>query len=182
MKTAIDSLFLGAYWKARQETRADCASRLANYIREIGAIEPTLQQWFQKSSRRQNARKAADLSIDGIVTLLKTNDREFSGDPMVELGFNLSLWNGGNASISATVGAFSPYIENSVVLSFRGACPTNKNTWRRLIEEAVKAFDPDSAVVTNHDYIAAHGDGTPDQAGGWFTYVRGSSVQERAFP
>lgn len=182
MKTAVDSLFLGAYWKARKETRTECATRLSSYLRAIGSVEPTLQGWFQKASRRQAANKAADLSVEGIQGLLKTNNRDVGGDPIVELGFNLSLWSGGNVSFSATVGAFSPFIENSVVLSFRGDGPVDREMWRRLIEKAVDAFDPDTAVVTNHDYVAAHGDGAPDEARGWFTYTRGKAVVESTFP
>ena len=113
---------------------------------------------------------------------MKANDRDLTGDPVVELGFNLSLWNGGNASFSATVRAFSPYVENSVVLSFHGDCPVDREKWRRLIERAVEDFDPDAAVATNHDYIAAHGDGTPDEAGGLLTYTRGKAVVEYPFP
>jgi hypothetical protein len=158
---AVNSLFLGAYWKVRKESRMECATRLSNYLRAIGSVESLFQKWFQKASRRPDATNAADLSIEGLHALLKTNDRDVGGEPIVELGFNLSLWNGANASFSAVVGAFSPYIENSIVLSFRGDGPFEGETWRRLIEKAVEAFDPDSAVVTSDDYIASHGGGAP---------------------
>ena len=160
----------------------ECATRLSNYLRVIGLLESTFQEWNQKTSRHPDTAKAAVLSMEGIDALLKTNNRDVGGDPIVELGFNLSLWNGSNALFSATIGAYSPYIENSVVLSFRGDCPVDSETWRRLIEKAVEAFDPDSAVVTSHDYIASHGGGAPDEAGGWFTYTRGSAIVESTFP
>jgi hypothetical protein len=160
----------------------ECATRLSDYLRAISLIETSFQEWHQKAPRRRDAATTVDVSIEGIHALLKTNNRDVGGDPIVELGFNLSLWNGSNVSFSATVGAFSPYIENSVVLSFRGNRRFDSETWRRLIERAVEAFEPDSAVVTNHDYVAAHGDAAGDKAGGWFTYTRGKAVVESTLP
>lgn len=146
------------------------------------AVDPTLERWFLKAKRKKDAAVAADISAEAIEALLKTNNRDTTGEPIAELGFSLGIWNGESASLSATVGAFSPYVGNSVVLSYNGDSPSNSVVWRTLIEHAVEAFDPDAAVVTNHDYVACHGDGAPDEAGGWFLYRRGKPIVECPFP
>jgi len=177
----MKSLFLGAYWKGRGESRRQAAARISAFLCATGAIDLSLSCWFQKGSRKASAFKPAALSSQGIEPLLKSNNRDITGDAIADLGYNIGLWNGENASFSATVGATSPYIENSIVLSFQGDSPCDSSTWRKLMEQVIEAFAPDSAVVTSHEYIARHGDQSPDEAGGWFTYRRGESIREHEF-
>jgi len=124
----------------------------------------------------------ADMSPTGIEALLTTNNRDMTGQAIPELGFSLAVWNGKSASLSAALGAFSPQIGNFVLLSFHGPNPLKAAAWAQLIERAVEAFDPDSAVVTNNEFLERHGNGTPDEAGGWFVYRRGAPIAESYFP
>lgn len=178
----VKSLFLGVYWASRKESRTDCAARLARFLSAGTGVDPTLERWFLKANRKKDAIIAADITTEGVDALLKTNKKDTTGEPITELGFSLGIWNGESASLSATVGAFSPYVGNSVVLSYNGDSPASAAVWRTLIERAVEAFDPDTAVVTNHDYVASHGDGAHDEAGGWFRYRRGTPIVECEFP
>lgn len=174
----MDSSFLGAYWTGRAEDRGQCASRISAFLRAAGAAHASLGPWFRKASRKSAAFKPVDISPAGIESLLTTNNSDVSGQPILDLGFSLGIWNGDNAGFSVTIGATSPYIKNAAVLSFEGVPSFNSATWLRLIGCAVEALEPDSAVVTSHDYIARHGGGMPDQVGGWFTYKRGEPITE----
>ena len=145
----MESLFLGVYWGNREEDRDKCAEKLSEFLAVASGLFPELAQWFLKSSRKKRALKPIDFSPEAIAGALRTNNRDTDGQPILELGFNVGLWNGTSASFSATVGASSRYVGNSVLLSFDGECPADRGAWKRLIEGAVHVFDPDSAVVTD---------------------------------
>jgi hypothetical protein len=181
-ESILDSLFLGAYWPQRRETRAECAARISKFLSGIRDAGPDVQRWFLKAKRKELARTAIDVSPPDIEALLITNDRDATGEPIEELGFRLGLWNGERVAFSATVGAFNSFVHNSLVLSFQGESLSDASKWCLLIDAAIASFDPDSAVVTNQNYISRHGNGTPDKTGGWWTYKRGGDVTRHAFP
>ncbi|WP_143074042.1 Imm52 family immunity protein [Roseateles sp. YR242] len=93
--------------------------------------------------------------------LQKSNRRDVGGDDIAELGFDFTAWNGrvGETaeSVSITCGAYSPVIRNCAVLSFDVAAkkPTVE-LLERIMKAAVMAFDPDDAVVSSTDILAAH--------------------------
>jgi hypothetical protein len=174
-KEDIKSLYLGVGWKARRETREQCAKRISDFLCASAGIDGCLENWFVKGVRSESSRSKADVSPEGIGRLLKTNNRDATGEPITELGFNIGLWNGGNASFSTTIGAFSPSIENVALLRFVGPCALERAQWYQLINNAVSAFEPDSAVITSD-----HPD-WPLKDVGWFTYSRGGEVAESMF-
>jgi hypothetical protein len=175
------SLLLGAYWPSRQESREACAARMSRFLATIRNVDSSLTVWFPKANRKRLG-EAVDISPSSVCELLKSNNRDTTGEPIAELGFRAGLWNGKNASLTATLGAFSHKIENSVLLSYNGEAPCTADVWRQLIQAAIICFEPKSAVVTSPDYMERHGDGTPDETGGWFTYKRGGEVSQYAFP
>jgi hypothetical protein len=177
-----ESLFLGAYWKKRQEIRSACASRIFVFLDTIHSANDSFETWFLTGKRRKLALNRIDININNINLLLKTNNRDDTGEGISELGFHIDLWNGQNLSFRVTIGAFSEVIQNAVVLSFRGISLLDKQTWQVLIEAAIKSFDPDSAVITNQYYISRHGNGMPIEAGGLYTYIKGEKVEEHDFP
>jgi hypothetical protein len=155
--------------------------RVSKYLRAIGSKDPSLEAWLLKAQSRKEEGTRADITPGGIASVLRTNNRDTDGEVIRELGFSVSLWNGKDASFSATVGSYSPHIKNSVVLSFHQDGPSERLIWRYLFEKAIEAFDPESAVVTSHDYIVRHGGGSPSDAGGWLTYKRNYGVAEAQF-
>jgi len=72
-------------------------------------------------------------------------------------------------------------VGNSVVLKLGSEGRLSESAYRTIIEEIVRAFDPDHAVVTSHEYIARAGATMPWEAG-IFTYTRGGTVQQHAMP
>lgn len=146
----MKSPYVGAYWKARQETRDQCARRVSEFMIAAASIDDSLKEWFLKGARKES-RKKADISKEGISRLMRTNNRDSTGVPIIDLGLNIAVWNGENASFSATIGSFSPWIENVALLEFRGECALKESQWRRLIKAAVDSFQPDSALIASND-------------------------------
>jgi len=145
----MESIYLAAYWKARPESRDECAEKISDFLRAAASTDDSLKEWFLKGAQRSEARKSAKLFKVGIGPLLRTNNRETTGEPMLDLGFNLSLWNGRNGSFSITIGSTNRWIENCALLKFHGECVMPKSKWILLMNAAVHSFQPDSAVVTS---------------------------------
>jgi len=174
-------MFVGAYWSARKESRAEAAKRLVRFLSAIASENECLARWFLKGRSKASARTPLDLDADAVSSLLKVNRRDVDGDVMSELGFSLGIWNGETASVAATVGAHNPHIRNSVVLSFMDTpVGFNENVWKEILAAAVRELDPDQAVVTSNEYFVQKCTANPWEAG-WFTYQRGGSIEEHPF-
>ena len=174
-------MFVGAYWSVRRESREEVARRLTRLLSSFANAEPTLSEWFLKGRTKASARTALEIDVAAIASKLKVNRRDVGGEVISELGFSLGLWNGRNASLAVTMGAYSQHIRNSAVLSFMDA-PAHFDSmdWKRLLDAFVRELDPDQAVVTTSDFLAQRGAANPWEAG-WFTYFRGGSTQEHSF-
>ena len=80
-------------------------------------------------------------------------------------------------SLSATLGAYSSYVRIAVVLSFDPPSVSKSPTeWREILDAAIRAFDPDHAVVKSNELLAVKAAGQAWDAG-WLIYERGSEVQ-----
>lgn len=164
-----------------------CARRLIRFLLAAGSVDTSFSRWYQTANRRKDAFRPVDRSPIGLQPLLSTNNRDIDDEPILELGFGFSTWNGKTASFSGTLGGFSRTLSNVVLLrvSEHGGIgiPLDGAAWRLLVEQAVEAFEPDSVIVTNHDFLDRQGGGTPEQLGGWLVYRRGSGViVENPFP
>lgn len=174
-------MFIGAYWKERKEPRDEVAGRLARFFSSLATGNAVLSRWFLKGRTRESARTPLELNADAISAALEVNRRDVGAGVLSELGFNLGVWNGADASLAATMGASSPHIANSVVLTFLSAPEAfDKEKWRRLLAAAVSATDSDHAVVTSMEHLAQSGATHPWEAG-LFTYHRGGSIEEHPF-
>jgi hypothetical protein len=169
----IDSLYLGAYWGPRLEPRAAVAARLVRFLQPIGAIAPELAAWFVKrASGKAPTRVPIDLTTKALEPLLATNDRDIGGEAIGELGFRIALWNGGNATLSCTLGSLSPTTTNAVVLSFVSDAPDDPETWRRIARVTIESFNPERLVVA---------DPMRDEQtvpASWLAYERGAELVE----
>lgn len=171
--------FIGAYWASRRETKERCAQRVAAFFGRIQS-RPGLGEWFTKGkSAKAAAKSPIPSNTEGVLPFLKTNNRDTDGSAIAELGFNLNLWNGSSISLAVTCGAFSPAIRNSVVLNLPETTELGAQdiaSMRSLLEVFVDVWDPDQAVVTSPQLIAAKGGGMPWQTKGWLNYVKGVGV------
>lgn len=175
META--NLFVGAYWPAREETRAQVAARIVRFLSAIGRESDVLARWYSTSASKPVAHARIAVDLEAIARRLRINRRDAAGEPIPELGFALAAWNGDSVSLCGTFGSYSPWLWNAVVLSpdveLTDAC------WKALLDAAVRAFEPEHAVVTSVDWLDQAGVMHPWEAG-WFTYQRGAEIGEHA--
>jgi hypothetical protein len=169
-------VFVGAYWSARKETREEAARRVAEFLQAISAYK-SFSAWFIKAKTKAEAGVPVELTKESLASYFRTNNREDNGEPIPQLGFSLGIWNGAHASLRFTLGAFSSHISNAIVLSFGPeAGEIERTTLEGALNAAIRAFDPDNAVVTSHERMDRTGAKKPWEAG-ILTYERGGVVK-----
>ena len=177
-------MFVGAYWGIRRESRDECTLRISKALTAIAKHDSALASWYRKGRTKSAALKnKVDVTVDGIGGLLETNNRDTNGSAIAELGFSIGLWNGSGVlpvSFSVTCGAYSEFVKNSALLQLSAEAGTDaflcSERMRELFTDFIAAFDPDTAVVTSHEYIDHAGGGAPWEAGGWLVYERSLGV------
>lgn len=174
-------MFVGAYWSQRRESMEAASARLASFLKALSEQRADLSKWYRKAGSRDAALRSV-LTPDGasIVGELKPSRRDVDRQPIPELGFAFAAWNGAEASLSAQIGAWSPYVRNAVVLNLGSGVRLGEDSSRALLEALVRAFDPDHAVVTSHEHLAKAGVTNPWEAG-LFTYQRGGRIEKHPF-
>ena len=173
-------MFVGAYWSQRKETREQVAVRIARFLEAIASKNKSLSTWLLKGRTKAQGRTELPLDPVSIGRALAVNRRDLGGEPIPEVGFNLSIWNGADVSLAATIGSFDSYVRNSVVLSFGDDKDRLAEAdWRSLLGAAITAFDPEHGVVTSSQHLARASAKNAWDAG-WFTYERGEGIREHA--
>lgn len=71
-------------------------------------------------------------------------------------------------------------MRNSVVLDIGDNDILGDDSCRAILEEIVRIFDPEHAVIASDDFLARAGATKPWEAG-WFTYVRGDGLRQHPF-
>jgi hypothetical protein len=175
-------MFVGAYWTQREESKEVVAERIATFLTTLAENFERFATWFSKAKSRAAALRSP-LTIDSaaVMSKLSVNRRDDNRQPIPELGFRLALWNGDDASFSATMGSYSSFVGNSVVLDIDESAALSVDAYRIMLDEMVRIFTPDHAVVTNDEHLARTGATEPWEAG-WLTYERGREIREHPFP
>lgn len=173
-------MFIGAYWSQRKESKESAAQRMAAFLEALAGCGEDFACWYSKGRTRATAlRSPIELDAASIAINLKSNRRDTDRQPIPDLGYSLGAWNGRNISLSATIGGWSQHVGNAVVLNL-GDERRGEVSYRPIMEIIVRAFDPDHAVVTNHEYIGRAG-ATKPWEGGLFTYHRGGVIEQHTF-
>lgn len=130
-------MFAGAYWGSRPETQQDAARRLLAFIERGSEISEALGSWYPKQRRKPTRPlKPIATELGELASRLKSNRRDTDGTVIEELGFSIGVWNGESMSLSATIGASSPFVPNSILLSdSSGAAGLSDEDWRLIIED-----------------------------------------------
>lgn len=187
---------LAAYWGPRQQNGADCADVLARVLAMLSETDDLLSGWRDKSASVRQALEAPFVAADhdALAQRLSAgrNRRDDDGQPIEELGFSVSWWNGAEKTASATLsfgcGAWSPGISNRLVLQLPDSRVRPElyapAAARSLVAGIVELLDPDWAVWTNAGLVDKQRE--PDQpldnggyvlgelvghAAGWANYV-----------
>lgn len=94
MKTP--NVHIVVYWGARRETVDDCSHPVASYYQGLGRVSSYLRDWRPTGK----SKPIVDIGNEATVReLLSTgqNRRDIGGDPIPELGYSITLWNGERA-------------------------------------------------------------------------------------
>ena len=149
----MNSYFVHAFWLAREESRQECAARVATYLRGLAPLPIELStfykgQWTRKTPLKQLPAIPADL-----MPFLGQYYTSFAPrELMPELGYRLIAWNGFPderrvAKLRVHCGAYGDHVSNSTTLEFNSAESADLSILRHLIQVAISAFDPDRAVA-----------------------------------
>lgn len=170
--------FVGVYWAAREESPEEVSQRITAFLRAVAVVDASLETWFLKGSTRAAATTRLEIDQSEIVRRLRVNRRDDNGQQIPDLGYSLSVWNGAGVSLQASLGKYSPSVLNSVVLKFeRSAATLDPVAWKRLLNAAIEAFNPEHGVVTDN-VILTEADAKFPWEKGWLTYSLGGEVQE----
>lgn len=172
-------MFIGAYWSEREESKEAAARRISQYLVAIGKQFDDFATWYNLGNSRAEAlRSPVSVNAESIASNLSVNRRDSDRQPIPELGFQFSAWNGKNVSFSADIGSYSQYVINSVVLD---SDALELKMSRTLLDEIIRAFDPEHAVFASDEHLAQTGAEKPWHTG-WLTYERGETVRQHKLP
>jgi hypothetical protein len=170
-------MFLGCYWAARKETREEVALRMARFIVSLKLRSERFSDWYSKGGSRATAHKKLDTTAVGLANELRTNRRDIGGEVILELGFSFGAWNGKAASITATIGSYSPLVGNAVVLNVSDSpAELSIETWCEMLEDAITIFEPQHGVVTSTELLARKHAERPWDIG-FLTYELGRKIK-----
>jgi hypothetical protein len=146
-------MFLGVYWKRRRETRQQAARRVARWLETLGLSSDKLGSWYPTTwTKRRTPKRALATDAEAIAKQFRVNRTDFGDQPIPELGYSLSLWNGRNTGLSIHIACDVPRVPNAVALSVDPVKPGHSSllsdaAWRKLLRRAITIFDADEGVV-----------------------------------
>ncbi len=178
----IETYYLGAYWKVRQEDAAACAQRLAVLVGELAPMDPLFASWFKGSkSLKLSLQRPLDTEPALLTAYIQRKlMRDDLRKPMEELGFSFGLWNGrqgGNhAWLSIACGGYSEKLSNCCVLQAPDEGPGSERVMTASFQaQALRAlaiaWDPDWGVAMSHAHRDIIGAKRQDVLVGWVTYL-----------
>jgi len=170
--------YVGCYWSGRTESDTQFAHRGAEWLCELGRIDPSLRRWYTFKTTPQDAVEVSP-TVD---TLLAKFERERSEG----VGNYLAAWNG----------MYPPDVVLTHFKSFwmakgfpalcmlrlygeMGDVTTrllHPEAMERLLRAMVRIWEPDWAVASTGDIISLYEDATGRHPEcltcGWMTYLR----------
>lgn len=179
---AVESFYAGAYWGPRTEPVEQCADRLGRFLSLVAEAHPALRQWYGKGTSRKAARKPIETTHTELVHLLERgrNRRDVGGQPIDELGFSVSMWNGGTPTVAlgATVGAApqSAGILNHCLLDFPAPVDEGRELYApevaaRVFQAIVTCWEPNWASLTSSSLRTIQHAPAGSPVIGWLTYL-----------
>ena len=89
------------YWGPRREDARACAARLARMFEDLRAIHPDFARWYHKGYRPSEWNRplcSIPPRLDELTAIFEKGKhyKDVPREPMPELGFSFSTWNGRN--------------------------------------------------------------------------------------
>ncbi|MEI7298199.1 Imm52 family immunity protein [Paraburkholderia tropica] len=164
----METYFAAAYWGPRRETVENCAARTVAFLTALGQISVLFKGWrLQGRSKAEALRKQTidEQSIDTLVSLLSKgrNKKDIGGGVIDELGFRVSMWNGGDdrtaSSLMIGCGMYSTVerLSNAVVLQLPQQFDVeSQDKLHKMMSAFALAWEPDWAIVSSQSARNRH--------------------------
>ena len=183
----MKKIAIGVYWGPRRESVLECANRLGQHFEALRQLSEALSLWYRQASRKQKAMESLEVfKPEALVKLLErgVNRRDDNHQPIAELGFRVSLWNGDRGGWSAATqvgcGMYSPVkgLSNVALLSvdFSTESSLKPEEMLLLLRRMIEIWDPDTGKVFRNVEIAEKGDDGLDWEEVVYALYRSSSA------
>lgn len=180
----METYFLGAYWFDRKESVEQCTERVIRCLAELGKCDAACSRWFRGGrSRKQALEREFNISDKAVKELLLHGQhrRDVGKEVIEDMGFSMSLWNGGedcqSVGFRAHCGAYTGNLSlgNSCVVNLPSEGPPSERLLRVdtllcLMRAVVESFDPDWATVMPDALLQTLKFGSKNPAVGWLFY------------
>ncbi len=181
----METYFLGAYWFDRKESVEQCTERVLRCLAELGKCDTAYSRWFNGGqSRKQALEREVDITSETVKELLlRGRNRKDIGKEVIEdMGFSMSLWNGGedcqSVGFRVHCGAYTGNLSlgNSCVVNLPSDGPPSERLLRVdtllcLMRAVVESFDPDWATVMPDALLKTLKFDSKNPAVGWLFYA-----------
>ncbi|MFL5344014.1 MAG: immunity 52 family protein [Hyalangium sp.] len=178
----IETYYIGAYWGARKEDAQACARRIATLVQLLQPVDLLFASWFKGAkSLKQSLTRPLELEFSSLQEYVQRNlMRDDRRQPMEDLGFSISLWNGqqgGNhAFLRIACGGYWEQVSNSCVLIAPDEGPGAERVLTtdfqvQALRALATAWDPDWEVAMSHAHRDIIEKKCPDVLVGWITYL-----------
>jgi hypothetical protein len=178
----IETYYIGAYWEARKENSEACARRISTLVELLAPEDPLFTRWFKGSkSLKESLKRPLELDLPALTRYVQSKImRDDRRQPMDDLGFSISLWNGargGNdAWLGIACGGYSEQVGNYCVLNAPYQGPGSERVLTtpfqvQALRALATAWDPDWGVGMSHAHRDIIKTKCPDVLVGWVTYL-----------
>ncbi|WP_157137826.1 Imm52 family immunity protein [Herbaspirillum lusitanum] len=186
----METYLAAAYWGPRKESIEACAVRAENFFASLEFTSDLLKGWRRQGVRKSTASKTSpeSLTTESLLGLLSSgrNRRDGDGSSIDNLGYRISLWNGGDtttaASIMITCGLYAGTVglSNAAVLRLPVKFDIfSRNCAEALMRNFILAWDPDWVVLASSSNLARIDTGPFLDQG---VYIRASMYSEFVAP
>jgi Immunity protein 52 len=154
----MDSYYLGVYWKARQSTLDEFASKVDILLKYLSELDHSFLRWFKPGYSLEEALSYEVKNIEQIKQIILDGNKSTKK----EVGFRLSLWNGiqndgEGVKIKMMCGNTLPLLLNSCVISlpYKGDSSNrilNVSILTLVMQKMIETWCPEWGVVGSHLY------------------------------
>lgn len=174
---------IGIYWKSRKQNASECTNNVLELLRILRKYD-LFSDMYKLIKSSKKSLEAGPINTEDFMELenfirKSVQKNEMSPPEIIEdLGYNFSLWNGKRKQdvyISFTVGSYSPFIVNHVLINFyeNHDFVTYENACN-ILKSLIDIFNPDIGMVSIYGLssILAEPLNKYSYSSGWILYRR----------
>lgn len=174
---------IGIYWKKRKQSSSECTKSVLELLRVLRGYD-LLSDMYKLLKSSKKSLEAGPINTEDLMGFenfirKSVQKNEMSPPEIIEnLGYNFSLWNGKRKQdvyISFTIGSYSPFIVNNVLINFyeNHDFVTYENAYN-ILKSLIDIFNPDIGMVSVYGLssILAEPLNKYSYSSGWILYKK----------